>query len=76
MGATGAALRRYLMAKFEGTPEEMAAYQKGIEAERERILKILRKFHQTFGSGDIAESTTMMETKYMYNFIIDARPVK
>ncbi len=64
------------MAKFEGTPEEMAAYERGIADERERIVKILKKFHQTFGSGDISESSTMMETTYMYNFIMDTRPVK
>lgn len=65
------------MAKFEGTPEEMAAYEKGIEAERERMLKILDKFHDNFGGDEeISESKTSMQIKYMYNFIMDVRPVK
>lgn len=64
------------MAKFEGTPEEMAAFEKGVATERERFLKILKKFHENFGSGDIAESTTMMEIRYMYNFIMETRPLK
>ena len=65
------------MAKFEGTPEEMAAYEKGLSDERERMLKILKKYHATFGTGeDISESTTIMQVKYMYNFIIESRPLK
>lgn len=64
------------MAKFEGTPEEMAAFEKGIAFERERFIKIIKKFHENFGSGDIAESNTMMEIKYMYNFVMDSRPLK
>lgn len=55
----------------------MAAYEKGVEDERERFMKILQKFHNTFGKGeDISESTTSMSVKYMYNFIIESRPVK
>lgn len=64
------------MAKFEGTPEEMAAYEKGVADERERFLKILKKFHQNFGAGDIAQSTTTMEIRYMYEFIMNSRPLK
>lgn len=65
------------LAKFSGTPEEETAYQKGVEDERERMLKILKKFHSTFGKEeDIAESTTSMSVKYMYNFIVESRPVK
>lgn len=65
------------MIKFEGTPEENIAYEKGIADERERMLKILKKYHSTFGAGeDVSESTTVMQVKYMYNFIIESRPLK
>jgi hypothetical protein len=61
--------------KFEGTPEEVAAYEQGIADERERLLKILTKYHENFGSGDLENSDTMMQVKYVYNFIIEARSV-
>lgn len=64
------------MAKFEGTPEEMIAFEKGVAAERERFLKILKKFHENFGSGPIEDSNAAMEIRYMYNFIMDTRPLK
>jgi hypothetical protein len=65
------------MAKtFEGTPEEVAAYEQGKLEERERMLKILKKYHDNFGkSEDIETSQAMMQVQYMYNFIVDARPV-
>lgn len=59
--------------EFEGTPEEVAAYKQGVADERERLVKILKKYHDTFGSGDIETSTTMMRIEYMYNFIIEKR---
>lgn len=63
--------------KFTGTPEEEAAYQKGVQDERDRMLKILVKFHDTFGKEeDISKSETSMKVAYMYNFIVESRPVK
>jgi iron uptake system EfeUOB component EfeO/EfeM len=59
--------------EFVGTPEEVAAYKQGIADERERLVKILKKYHDTFGSGDIETSTAMMRIEYMYNFIIETR---
>lgn len=65
------------MAKFSGTPEEEAAYLKGVEDERERMLKVLKKYHDTFGGDeDISKSSTSMNIEYMYNFIVESRPVK
>jgi hypothetical protein len=59
--------------KFTGTPEEVAAFEKGIEFERERLLKVLKKYHENFGKGSIEESDAMMQIRYMYNFVIEAR---
>lgn len=55
----------------------MAAYQQGVDDERNRMLKILKKFHETFGGDeDVSESKTSMNINYMYNFIVESRPVK
>lgn len=59
--------------EFIGTPEEVAAYKQGIADERERMLTILTKYHNTFGSGDIEHSDTMMQVQYMYNFVVEKR---
>lgn len=65
------------MAKFSGTPEEEAAYEQGVADERERMLKVLAKYHSTFGGDEeISNSTTKMDVKYMYNFIVETRSVK
>ena len=65
------------LAKFSGTPEEEAAYQQGVSDERERMLKILKKYHETFGGDEeLSDSTTKMDVKYMYNFIMETRSVK
>ena len=59
--------------KFEGTPEEVAAFEAGIAFERERLLKVLTKYHQTFGSGPIEQSDAAMHIKYMYGFVMETR---
>lgn len=59
--------------KFEGTPEEVAAFEKGIEWERERLLKVLKKYHENFGKGPIETSDTMMQVRYMYDFVVEKR---
>lgn len=65
------------LANFSGTPEEEAAYNKGVADERDRMLKILVKYHETFGKGEeVSESDASMNIKYMYNFIVESRPVK
>jgi hypothetical protein len=65
------------LAKFSGTPEEMIAYNQGVADERDRMLKILTKYHSTFGKTESLEvSDASMLIKYMYNFIVESRPVK
>ena len=59
----------------EGTPE-YKAFEEGVEAERTRLVKILTKYHQTFGSGDITESETTMQIKNLYEFATEARTLK
>lgn len=59
--------------EFIGTPEEVAAYNQGVADERDRFLKILKKYHDTFGSGDLEHSDTMMQVQYMYNFVVEKR---
>jgi hypothetical protein len=59
--------------EFIGTPEEVAAYNQGVADERDRLLKILTKYHENFGSGNIENSDTMMQVQYMYNFVIEKR---
>lgn len=55
----------------------MAAYEQGVTDERDRMLKILVKYHSTFGKTEsVEESDAMMLIKYMYNFIVESRPVK
>lgn len=72
MGAMGVVMKN----KFtEGTPE-FEAFEAGIEAERTRLRKILEKYHKTFGSGSMEESTTKMEIRYIYEFISEIRTLK
>ena len=59
----------------EGTPE-YEAFEAGVEAERSRFVKILEKYHKTFGEGDIDKSTTKMEIQYMYQFATEKRSLK
>ncbi len=59
----------------EGTPE-FDAFEAGVAAERERLVKILERYHNTFGEGDLKDSTTKMEIKYMYQFATEARSLK
>jgi hypothetical protein len=59
----------------EGTPE-YEAFEAGIQAERLRLRKILEKYHTTFGSGDINQSSTKMEIRYMYDYVNESRSLK
>jgi hypothetical protein len=62
--------------KYDEGTSEYDAFEAGVAAERARFLKILEKYHQTFGSGDIAESTTKMEIRYVYEFAAEKRTLK
>jgi hypothetical protein len=52
----------------EGDPNREVFIQ-GVNAERERLLKLLELYHKRFGQGDIATSDTKMQINYMYEFV-------
>jgi len=56
----------------EGDPNS-EVFMEGVAAERERLRSILVKFHESFGTGAIEESDTMMKIKNMYNFVVEKR---
>lgn len=59
----------------EGTPE-YEAFEAGVSAERERMMKVIKVYHQRFGDGDIAESESTMQIRYVYEFVNAARTTK
>lgn len=59
----------------EGTPE-YEAFEAGVEAERTRLKKVLEKYHQTFGQGDITQSNAKMEIRYLYDYVLETRSLK
>lgn len=59
----------------EGTPEH-EAFLAGVDAERLRLRKVLEKYHQTFGKGTITESDAKMEIRYLYDYVLETRPLK
>jgi len=72
MGAMDVAMKN----KYdEGTPEH-EAFLEGVDAERLRLRKVLEKYHQTFGQGEISQSTAKMEIRYLYDYVLETRPLK
>jgi len=59
----------------EGTPE-YEAFEAGVQAERTRLMKVLEKYHRTFGTGNLEESETTMQLKYMYDYVNESRSLK
>ncbi len=59
----------------EGT-QEFDIFEAGVAAERDRLVKILERYHNTFGEGDLKNSSTKMEIRYMYQFATEAKTVK
>lgn len=59
----------------EGTPE-YEAFNAGVESERIRLKKVLEKYHQTFGKGDITQSDAKMEIRYLYDYVAETRSLK
>lgn len=59
----------------EGTPE-YEAFEAGVSAERERMMKVLKVYHQRFGKGEIAESESTMQIRYVYEFVNESRKLK
>jgi len=59
----------------EGTPE-YEAFEAGVTAERNRLLKVLEKYHRTFGEGTLEQSNTTMQLRYMYDYVNESRSLK
>lgn len=59
----------------EGTPE-YEAFNAGAESERIRLKKVLEKYHQTFGKGDITQSDSQMQIRYLYDYVAETRSLK
>ena len=59
----------------EGTPE-YEAFEAGVASERERMMKVLKVYHQRFGQGEISESESTMQIRYVYEFVNAVRTTK
>lgn len=59
----------------EGTPE-YEAFEAGVAAERVRLNKVLEVYHKRFGTGELKESETAMQIKYMYDYVNESRSLK
>lgn len=44
-------------------------FLEGVNAERERLKKLLNLYHSRFGEGPIDTSLSKMEIRYMYEFV-------
>ncbi len=44
-------------------------FMEGVQAERDRLTKVLQLYHTRFGQGDIATADTKMQINYMYEFV-------
>jgi hypothetical protein len=44
-------------------------FLEGVDAERERLMKLLKLYHSRFGGGALEESSAKMEIRYMYEFV-------
>lgn len=44
-------------------------FMEGVNAERERLMKLLKLYHSRFGEGTLEESNSKMEIRYMYEFV-------
>lgn len=54
---------------YEENDPNYQVFMEGVEAERERLKKLLNLYHQRFGEGPIETSTSKMEIHYMYEFV-------
>ncbi len=52
----------------EGDPKR-EVFIEGVNAERERLVKVLQLYHSRFGQGDIETAETKMQINYMYEFV-------
>lgn len=73
MGAMGVVVSKNIYE--QGTPE-YDAFEAGVEAERIRLNKVLAVYHKRFGSGELKESETAMQIKYMYDYVNESRTLK
>lgn len=54
---------------YEETDPNYKVFLEGVNAERERLLKLLTLYHNRFGQGDLATSDAKMQINYMYEFV-------
>tara|TARA_B110000503_G_scaffold62879_1_gene99499 strand:+ start:688 stop:897 length:210 start_codon:yes stop_codon:yes gene_type:complete len=62
----------------EGTLE-YEAFNEGVQAERDRLLSVINKYHRTFCSGDLSEHedcTKTMQIRYLYDFATETKTLK
>jgi len=62
----------------EGTPE-YDIFEAGIALERNRLLKVLDKYHHTFCGGPLEnhpECTKTMEIRYLFDFMSGTKTLK
>lgn len=62
--------------KYEKDTPEYDAYELGVNDEQERMLKVLKVYHQRFGEGDLKDSAETMQIKYLYDYIMETRSLK
>ena len=54
---------------YEENDPNYQVFMEGVEAERQRLKKLLDLYHRRFGEGSIETSTSKMEIRYMYEFV-------
>jgi len=64
---------------YEEGSAEHTAFEEGIQAERDRLLKVLNKYHTTFCEGELSEHEDCQKTmqiRYLYEFAAEKRTLK
>ena len=64
----------------DGTPEDLI-FEEGVQAERDRLLAVLNKYHRTFckEGSELAEHMDCVKTmqiRYLYEFVAETKTVK
>jgi hypothetical protein len=64
----------------DGTPEDVL-FEEGVQAERDRLLAVLNKYHRTFckNGSELSEHLDCdktMQIRYLYEFVAEVKTVK
>jgi hypothetical protein len=67
--------------KYEKDTAEYQIFEEGVQAERDRLLSVLNKYHRTFckdGSelSDHLACDKTMQIRYLYEFVAETKTVK